>query len=253
MIRKFNEFLSESKRISQAFDPLHAEEYFANLDKQWDSVPTNAREWKAFTDQYQELCDAYEEDRLPKGVKPDPNWDIIEQITDNENNFKRSLYEVIGDAEANPELERAMSIAGISIAHCNRMLSYLEKKKIELENSNQQSDHVDMINKSNGKFLTVSEIKKALRQTGLKGWSVQESSLDDIGYDEEDNENILIQKCKHKIFGCYREAEHRSELWVVEIIAFKGYFEIFQWATDRVSGDHELTPNAKLADILTSI
>jgi hypothetical protein len=68
MVRKFSEFLRESRRISSAFDPMHAEEYFMKLDKKWDCVPTNAREWKQFTDQYQELCEAYEDGKAPKGV-----------------------------------------------------------------------------------------------------------------------------------------------------------------------------------------
>lgn len=244
MTRRFHEFLRESKRISGAFDPMHAEEYFAGLKDRWDCIPQNAREWKLFTDQYQDLCDAYEEERLPKGVSiPNKMFDpLFQQLK--KKSYKHSLYEVLEDSRNSAGLRRALSMVGISSSHCHDMMDFLQnifdeaiiKKK------------VSKLNLKDQRILTSSEIRNELKPLGLSGWKIRVATLDELNIewsDEEPQDALPLTKTmKHKIFICTGEDD--DMVTRMDIVAYPGFFQITY--TEGGNDVLEPTPNEKLAE-----
>lgn len=116
-IRKYNDFLAESKALS-AFDPQEAEQFFAGLDDGDipDCVPTNAREWRNLASQLERinrLLDVIKDggsvievlNKVLPGVKSYIEIGKIDMALKDyvtAGIYKKSIYELIDDLVKHP-------------------------------------------------------------------------------------------------------------------------------------------------------
>jgi RNA:NAD 2'-phosphotransferase (TPT1/KptA family) len=164
--------------------------------------------------------------------------------------WKRSLYEVIEDAEVDKSLSMELAKVGISVSYCKYMMRHIAETAEEAKENRKTNNTVKKIKNSTGDLLSIADIKSALNSTGLKGWKVRESTAEaEYLRDEVDDRDTRLT-CEHKVYVCDRTPKNRYELYRITMIAYRGFFEIVIIGTDVSSSHVKLTDNGNLKSVL---